>query len=190
MTHLSNLDSILSSKSISSKNKLALDNSSYKDISNQSVQDGRSKIVIPCTGKELHEYVPFYWGKKTPMVAVLQEQNEDLIFLQLNADLLEDYDCVITDGNARTVGTSFREFGDISDLEILDPKSINTVKYASESEIKRKKQSEVLVHNFIGLEHLKCIICYSHAVKSKVEALISTHGVKCGVYVNVGAYYF
>jgi len=160
------------------------------DISNLSVQLGRSLITVPCTGNELHQYTPLYWGKKTPMVASLQEQNDNLIFLQFSTDLLEDHDCVISDGNARTSGTTFREFKEIADLEILDPKSISTVKYAHDVEIKRRKQAELLVHDFIGLEHLKCIICYNEDVKSKVTELISAHGVKCGVYINVGAYYF
>jgi hypothetical protein len=190
MTHVSNLESILASKVISSKAKLTETNKKYTDISNSSVQDGRSLITIPCSGHELHQYVPLYWGKKTPMVASLQGQNDDLIFLQFTADLLEDHDCVVSDGNARTNGTIFREFKEITDLEILDPKSINTVKYAHDAEIKRRKQAELLVHDFIGLEHLKCIICHNEDVKSKVMALISAHRVKCGVYVNVGAYYF
>ena len=190
MTHFTNLNSILESRAIFSKKSINQDLKPYTDISNQSVQAGRSNIIIRCTGHELHEYVPFYWGRKTPMVASLQKQNEDLIFLQFFSDILEENECVITDGNARTEGTMFESFKDISDLNILDSKSINTVKYADDPEVKRKKQSEVLIHNSIGLGHLKCIICYSEDVKTKVQSLISTHGVNCGVYVNVGAYYF
>jgi hypothetical protein len=190
MTHIDNLNSILKSKAIFSKKYVDQNVKTYTDISNKSVQDGRSGIVIPCTGNELHEYVPFYWGRKTPMVASLQDQNEDLIFLQFYSDILEENECVITDGNARTSGTMFKSYNDISDLNILDSKSINTVKYADDPEVKRKKQSEVLVPNSIGLGHLKCIICHSEDVKTKVQSLISTHRVNCGVYVNAGAYYF
>jgi hypothetical protein len=190
MTHIDNLNSILNSKALFSKKYVDQNVKTYKDISDQSVQDGRSRIVIPCTGNELHEYVPFYWGRKTPMVSSLRGQNKDLIFLQFFSDILEENECVITDGNARTSGTMFKSYNDISDLNILDSRSINTVKYADDPEVKRKKQSEVLVHNSIGLGRLKCIICHSEDVKTKIELLISTHRVNCGVYVNIGAYYF
>lgn len=190
MTHIENLDSILRTKAIFSKTEMDKKNQEYNDISNESVQLGRSKVTIPCTNKELHEYVPFYWGRKTPMIAALQDQNEDIIFLQFHSDILEDNECVLSDGNARSTVTHFKSFTNLADLEFLDNKSINTVKYGSKPEVKRKKQSEVLVYNFIGLENLKCIICFNEVVKSKVKALISTHGVNCGVYVNAGAYYF
>lgn len=190
MTDISNLDSIFASKVILSKNKLAVQSKSYSDISNESVQSNRSSKQVLATGNVVHDYVPFYWGRKTPMVAALQNKNQDLIFLQFSTDLLEDYECVFCNGNAATSDTVFKEYTGITDLDFLDSKSINTVKYASDVNIRKAKQSELLVHDFVGLGHLKCIICYDGSVKSRIETLKTTHRVKCAVYVNKGAYYF
>ncbi|MCP4911481.1 MAG: DUF4433 domain-containing protein [Oligoflexia bacterium] len=190
LTHVSNLTSIFSNSRIYSKNSLSTHSIYYKDISNPSVQEGREAKTLACTGEPLHNYVPFYFGKKTPMVASLQSRNSEFVFLQFSSDLLEDYDCVITDGNARSGNTQSIEYLNIESLELIDSKSVNTVKYAHDAEIKRKKQSEVLVYDFIGLEHLKCVICYDDGVKTTVSSIKSANSINCGVYVNANAYYF
>ena len=190
MTDFDNFESILSIGKIYSKNKMNQLSKDYVDISNISVQSGRSKITLECTEKALHDYVPLYWGKKTPMVAALQHQNESLLFLMFSTSLLNDYECVISNGNARSPDTSFQVFIELNDLDLLNPRSINTVKYASNQVTKRHKQSELLVLNELPLKHLQYIVCYSSVVKNKVEKLLTTHSVNCRVYIGAGNYYF
>jgi len=190
MTDLQNLESILSRNEILSHNQVALLGLDIEDISNASVQDGRSNITIPCSGKLLHDYVPLYWGKKTPMVSALRERNETLIFLMFSTNLLNDCSCVVSDGNARSTETIFVNFTHIDDLRLLYPKDINTSKYANNPDIKRHKQSELLVLNKLPLTHLLRIICFSESVKSRVEELLTTHSVNCGVYIGRGNYYY
>lgn len=189
MTSVDNLNSIFNLKKICSKNSLKVLNTSCVDISNESVQSIRATKIIPTSQKLVHDYVPFYWGKKTPMVATLKDSYESLIFLLFSTDLLTNYECVICNGNAASHGTTFKTFNQLSDLDMLTPKSINTHKYASDDNIKNQKQSELLVHDFIGLEHLRCIICYTENVKKKVKELADTHRIKCGVYCNRAFYY-
>ena len=86
MTHIQNLISILESGELRSYNKMC--EKTYFSLSNQDVQAGRSSITIGTTGLPLHNYVPLYLGFKTPMVAVNQKHNEDLIFLQFKLDIL------------------------------------------------------------------------------------------------------
>ena len=147
ITHLDNLENILSDGSIFSKNQMLALGKKFNDVSNESVQTGRANITIPCSGKPLHDYVPLYWGKKTPMVSSLRKINETLLFLIFSTELLSDYDCIISDGNARSTKTQFKQFKQLNDLDLLDNKSINTSKYAYDDEIKRRKQSELLVLN-------------------------------------------
>ncbi|HLD91244.1 MAG TPA: DUF4433 domain-containing protein [Patescibacteria group bacterium] len=190
ITHLDNLKDILTDGCIFSKNQMLTLGKKFKDISSESVQTGRANITIPCSGKPLHDYVPLYWGKKTPMVSSLRKINDTLLFLIFSTELLLQYDCLISDGNARSVKTQFKKFRQLGDLDILDCKSINTSKYAYDDEIKRRKQSELLVLNNLPLNHLLRIICYSEAVKNKVETLLTTHCTTCGVYVGLGNYYY
>ena len=190
MTDYENLESILVEDGILSTNQISKKSMTFTDISNESVQCGRGSITVPCSGKPLHDYVPLYWGRKTPMVSVLRDRNDTLLFLMFSTNLLSEYDCVISDGNARTAGTSFRDYSQLSDLDHLTPKDINTAKYASDDEVKRRKQSELLVLNKLPLKHLQYIVCYSDVVKTKVEALLTTHSVTCGVYIGAGNYYY
>ena len=190
ITHLDNLKDILTDGCIFSKNQMLNLGKQSKDISNESVQTGRANITIPCSGKPLHDYVPLYWGKKTPMVSSLRKINDSLLFLIFSTELLSKYDCLISDGNARSTKTQFKKFSQLNDLDILDCKSINTSKYAHDDEIKRRKQSELLVLNKLPLHHLLRIICYSQAVKNKVETLLATHCTTCSVYVGLGNYYY
>ena len=190
MTDLDNLESILGEGAILSHNEVTKKALSFEDISNESVQCGRANITIPCTNKPLHDYVPLYWGRKTPMVSALRKRNETLLFLMFSTNLLAEYDCVISDGNARSRGTTFKTYTKLSDLDILSPKDINTVKYAYDEAVKRRKQAELLILNRLPLKHLLYIVCHSAMVKTKVEALLTTHSAKIGVYIGAGNYYY
>ena len=172
MTDLENLKSILSEGAILSHNEVTKNALHFKDISNESVQCGRAAIIIPCSGRPLHDYVPLYWGRKTPMVSALRKRNETLLFLMFFTNLLAEYDCMISDGNARSHGTTFRAYIELSDLDILSPKDINTVKYAYDEAVKRRKQAELLILNRLPLKHLLYIVCHSAMVKTKVETLL------------------
>lgn len=192
LTDVTNLDSIIRVKTIFSHNQISLQKIDITDISNLSVQYGRANKIIDATGKPLHDYVPLYWGRKTPMVSAIREKNETLIFLLFSTNLLEEktYECVISDGNARSNVTKFVKYSQLSDLDMLTPEYINTVKYASNEEIKRCKQSELLVLNKLPLKHMLRIVCYSPIVKSKVEALLTAHSVSSSVCIGSTNYYF
>ena len=84
----------------------------------------------------LHDYVPFYFGVKTPMVACNQDHNDEIAYLQFSTNLLQTPATVISDGNARSGMTKFQPFTQLSDLSILDVKAIQGVKYGADPELK------------------------------------------------------
>lgn len=190
MTHVSNLPSIFSSNGLQSINQLKIHQSPFNDISNRSVQTRRANVTVTPTGKPLHDYVPLYFGRKTPMASALRELNDSLIFLAFSFDVLQSRPCVITDGNAADANTTFRKFNSIDDFQILDPKSINTHLYAHSEEIKRRKQAELLVLDFLPIEHLKYIICPSDMVKESVDGISQTVGRRIKTYVGRNSYYY
>lgn len=189
MTHLNNLQSIISAGGISSKNRLG--QQTYTDISNQGVQGGRAAITVPCTGRPLHDYVPLYWVTKTPMSSAVREHNDHLIYLRFSSDILQAYPpCVISDGNARTGGTQFWVFTQLSDLDNLDAKGINSGKYADDEELKRRKQSEILILDFLPLTHLHHVICPSDMVKQQVEQMLGQAKIKASVWIGGSNHYY
>jgi hypothetical protein len=190
MSHVSNLSSIFTSNGLHSINQLKNLKLAFNDISNQSVQTKRASKTVTSTGKPLHDYVPLYFGRKTPMASALRKLNDSLIFLAFGFDILENCPCVIADGNAADVNTNFCEFNSVDDLQILDPKSINTHLYAHSDEIKRRKQAELLVLDFLPIEHLKYIICPSVVVKRTVESMAQVAGLGIKTYVGRNSYYY
>ncbi len=56
MTHIDNLRPILHAREIMSYNLMR--GQSYRNLANEDVQAGRAAIVVPVTGKPLHDYVP------------------------------------------------------------------------------------------------------------------------------------
>jgi hypothetical protein len=188
MTHIQNLPSILAAGELCPYNKMR--GQTYLNLSNEDVQAGRAAITIAATGRPLHDYVPLYLGFKTPMVAVNQKQNEDLVFLQFRLDILTLPGVVISDGNARSNRTQFRNYTQMSDLDFLDIGAIRGLKYAHDDELKRKKQAEVLAPDKLSMSHLAYITCYSESAKSRVLEIWRKSGIKTPtIQLNSGWYF-
>ena len=187
MTHIQNFRDILESGELSSYNQMR--GKSYFNLANEDVSAGRSAISINITDRPLHDYVPLYFGFKTPMVAINQKFNEDLIFLRFSLDILSLLGIIITDGNARTHHTRFRRFQSLEELSFLDVHSIRTVKYAYDKEVKRRKQAEILVPHKIPISQILDIICYSKKSKNRVVTLLEKFVIKKLVLVRPGWYF-
>ncbi len=123
------------------------------------------------------------------MVAWNQKHNNNLIFFRVSLNILNTPNMVISDGNARSKRTQFRIFTQIKDLDILDPSAINTVRYASNEERKRKKQAEILVPDFLNFSKVLDIICYSEQTQDLIVKLLGQFGIKRPVRVNPGWYF-
>lgn len=86
MTHRKNLDSILKDGAIYSTTRMS--SRSFISIANELVQNRRSEVTIAASGRRLHDYVPLYFGNRTPMIASLQDQNEEIMFFRFSLEIL------------------------------------------------------------------------------------------------------
>ena len=161
----------------------------YEDLSNEDVQKGRASIAVPPTNRPLHDYVPFYFGFKTPMVAWNQAHNEEIVYLAAPLDVLRLSGVVITDGNARSGATQFREFRSVQDLAILDVKTIKGVKYGQDRELKRRKQAEILIPDQLPVKWIQYAVSFSEAAQGKVVAILDKFDIKIPVHVNPGWFF-
>jgi hypothetical protein len=186
MTHISNLQEIVKNDLLSHNQML---NQNYFDLSDASVQLGREQKLIPHTQLNLHDFVPIYFGWKTPMVMQQQDKNEDIIFLRFSLDILETQGTYFTDGNARSNKTQFFSFTELDSLSVLNPKAINDVKWVGDNEKKRQKQAEILVPNRVLFSQVFDIICYSDAAKNRILDILRKSGITKQVWVNDGWYY-
>ncbi len=60
MTHIENLTGIIQVGAIRAYNFMR--GQSYRNLSNQDVQQGRAGINVPVSGRPLHDYTPLYFG--------------------------------------------------------------------------------------------------------------------------------
>ena len=125
MTHIDNLNGILTKGGLLPYNKMA--HGSYTDLANEDVQKGRARVVIPQSNRPLHDYVPLYFGFKTSMVFKNKNLNDGMIFLRFSLDILGMPGVVFSDGNARTSTTQFYKLQSLEDLKTLNANAISKV---------------------------------------------------------------
>ena len=188
MTDLSNVEAIVRAGELRSYNLMR--GHTYRNLANEDVQAGRAAKTVPATGRPLHDYVPLYFGNRTPVVAVNEQHNEELVFIRFSLDLLAQGNVVITDGNARSGTTVFRLFTALADLDLLDPRAINTVRYAGDAELRRKKQAEALVLERLSLDYAYDFIVYSQTAQERLLEIFDRCGTKFRIQVSPGNWYF
>ena len=187
MTHIDNLRPILLSGELRSYNLMR--GQSYRNLATEDVQAGRAAIVVPGPQKPLHDYVPLYLGFKTPMVAINQGHNEDLLFLRFSLDILATPGSVVCDGNARSQASTFYLFNGPDVFSKIDIAAIRSVKYAKDPELKRKKQAEILIPDRLPVAQMLDMICYSESAKTRALSILKEFGINKAVIVNQGWYF-
>lgn len=150
---------------------------SYQNLANEDVQSGRAAKVVPPSGRPLHDYVPLYFGHKTPMVAVNKRQNEEIVFLRFSLEILTLPGVIITDGNARSNATKFQAYAQLGDLSFLDVKAIHSVKYAGDSELKRRKQAEILIPDKLPFGQVLDIMCFSKNAQERTLKILEDFSI-------------
>ena len=76
ITHLNNLHSIINSGGLIAYSRLEQRQSNYTDIAYQQIQCRRAIKQVPCAvGGVLHDYVPFYFAPRSPMLYTIHKGN-------------------------------------------------------------------------------------------------------------------
>jgi hypothetical protein len=69
ITHIDNLVSILNSGGLISCSELRQQQTNYTDVAHQTIQDKRAAKPVMCIVRGvLHDYVPFYFAPRSPML--------------------------------------------------------------------------------------------------------------------------
>jgi len=173
MTHKANLENIL-------QNGLLSHNTAYArgltktDISEERVNRRRDRV---------HNYVPFYFNPKNPMLYKRKNMQSEIIILCVDRNLLQT-DIKFTDGNAASSSTKF--YSNIKDLEKLNWSIINSEYWRDFIDGKRIRCSEILIPNEVKTDSIKTIFCFNSEtedyVKNKVEGFEIAVTVKQDFY--------
>lgn len=124
ITHASNLPSIFDQGGLQSHLSIQQQELQYHDVANRDVQSRRKKTkIIEGMGGNLHDYVPFYFASRSPMLFYLHKQTlnqEDVIYFMTNIQSIVDnkLSYVFTDAHAIRRLSNF--YTDLSHLVKVD----------------------------------------------------------------------
>lgn len=204
-TALKNLSSILQAGGLKSKNRLKQEAVQSVNIAYNHIQERRAKTRVPQTGLSLHEYVPFMFAPRSPMLYAIingkvleaeeTNQNEIIYFVTYVANIADKVDFIFTDYQAVCSYASF--YHDLKDLDKIDwqlffesPRMGEYCKYfhnitTSEKYCKRResREAEFLIKDFIPLTLITAIAVKTEEAKNKVETLLKTSHINLCVFV-------
>lgn len=158
-------------------------NPAYVSIGDGSLISTRSSFVLK-NGSHLGEYIPFYFGVRTPMLYVIQKgfngvastPAKDIVYCVSSVQKILDYDLdfVFTDGHAVDGFTSQYGRADIDNLDkLLDWDAIKAKFWKDEKDLdlKRRKEAEFVVRQDIPAGAVLGFIVYNEEAKQRLKGL-------------------
>lgn len=184
ITHIDNLVSIVGSKGLNCVNTLHCNGNAYRDIAYESIQSRRAEkgVPLPPFGK-LHDYVPFYFAPRSPMLYTINRGNvtqykgkqREIIYLVSTVQEIQSKKIpfVFTDGHAIIEYTEF--FDDVKDLGSIDWDVMNSQYWSDTDEDpdrKRRRQAEFLAFKSFPIHCVLEIGTYDSALQNEVLSII------------------
>ncbi|CAM3711875.1 DUF4433 domain-containing protein [Deinococcus frigens] len=193
-TALENLPAILTSGGLVCKSRA----SPSVDISDGGIQGRRARRKVEAgPGGVLHDYVPFYFTPKSPMIHRIFKQDradgtvvqKRLVYLVSSVENVAALSLpfAFTDGHAE-MRVDVRYFDNKADLVHLDWRVIRAAGWNGDEQ-RRKRQSEFLIHGAAPLSVLLGFATQSEAAQNEVEQLLEQYGVTLWGGVRPGWYY-
>lgn len=200
MTHISNLAAIIERGGLAAMTMLNAEQANVTSIAYMSIQNQRATKQVPCSaGGCLHDYVPFYFCTRSPMLYTISRGNvpceggqDAIVHFVSTAQRIEQegLDFAFTDGHGIMNYTSF--YDDLDDLDEVDWPLIAAQYWADTSDDgdrRRRRQAEFLVHGDFAWELIDKIVVRSAARKQQVVDLIADLDHKPAVFVKPDWYY-
>ncbi len=202
ITHIDNLESILSEDGLLAYNVMLETQTNYTNIAYENIQDRRATTYVPWDGcGVLHDYVPFYFAPRSPMLYTISRGNVEnytqgqsaVIHLVSSVENIKDKDLcwVFTDGHAVMKFTDF--FDDLNDLDDAIDWDVMESRYWNDTnednDRKRRRQAEFLVRYFFPWQLITEIGVIDYTIKKQVENILQNFTHKPSVIVRNNWYY-
>lgn len=184
ITHIDNLSSIVQRGGLLSNTCLRSSKQRFRDISYGNIQDRRATKRVPCAaGGVLHDYVPFYFAPRSPMLYTIHKGNvpsyqggqSAVLHLLTTVDAIAESELVFTftDGHAVMAYSDF--YTDLDDLRMIDWDVMKSKRwYDTDNDPNRKckRQAEFLVHNSFPWDLILEIGVINQSVQSEVRQIL------------------
>ncbi|WP_340234307.1 type II toxin-antitoxin system toxin DNA ADP-ribosyl transferase DarT [Emticicia soli] len=181
MTHIYNIEHILT-HGITHRNSPNANNK-YKSIGDNTLISTRNIHPLD-NGKSIGDYIPFYFGVRTPMLYVIIKgfngvsptPSESIVYCvtSIQQILDSDIDFIFTDGHAVDSFSSKYSKEQIIDIDnILDYSAINATHWKDENDLdkKRRKEAEFLLECDLPSKYILGYICYNEKAKVSLISL-------------------
>ena len=188
MTHISNLPSIIEHQALLCSQRVTAVKASARSIAYDTLQAYRHNTRVPIgPGGLLHDYVPFYFCSKTPMLYAIHMgkagggavQNDIVFFITSPGNIAESrLPFVFTDGHAIMAYSKF--FEDLRDLEQVDWALMQKKYWVGESagsDATRRRQAEFLVHQQVPLAGIRGIAVFGEPQEEVVQKMLDAVNV-------------
>ena len=202
ITPINNLSSILNLGGLVANSRLKQEKINYQDISYEHIQDRRGRTPVPCgAGGYLHDYVPFYFAPRSPMLYAIhkgnvpnyQEGQNSVIYLVADINIIETegLDFVFTDGHAAMAYADFytdlEALGHVIDWDLMELKFwFNTEDDPNRS---CRRQAEFLVHQFFHWHLIQEIGVINTTIQIQVREILQSFNIQTLVNVYSRWYY-
>jgi hypothetical protein len=160
----------------------------------------RTRNVPVAPGGTLADYVPFYFTPFSPMMynihtgrgEVAKRANEEICILVSSLPHITNLGIrsVFTDRHAYTPLAQY--FNDMSQLNQIDWTLIqarNFMRNPDDPVQIERYQAEALVHQHLPVSALSGIVCYTEAVRMRLNAQAKTHGLTLDIKAIPGWYF-
>lgn len=154
----------------------------YVNIGDKEVIRMRSNRDVK--GYKLSEYIPFYFGPRSPMLYVIQHGYngvqrvgaEQIVYCVIRLDdiINSSKDCIFTDGHALSELTVFYEKERLGQInEIVNYNDVYSSQWNSEKDLdlKRRKEAELLIKNDLEPQFVRGYVVYNTASKQRLESI-------------------
>jgi len=196
MTHIENIPHVLQNGITHGSSVNA--NPEFIPIGDGSLITTRSNFMLN-NGIRLGDYVPFYFGSRTPMLYVIQNgfnmvpptPAENIVYIVCSVQKIIDLelDFIFTDGHAVDGFSSQYTTADVQNIDsIIDKEAIDAKYWRDENDLdkKRRKEAEFLVLGDIPNQAILGYITYNENAKMK----IISHGADSTKVLTKPEYYF
>ncbi|NWE71179.1 DUF4433 domain-containing protein [Pseudomonas gingeri] len=172
----------------------------YVNIGNADLIDKRRTRPVPIApGGVLADYVPFYFTPFSVMMknihsgwSVQKRSNEEIIILVSSLHLVEQLGLpfVFTNAHAYPDWTSY--YSDLAHLDEIDWNILQRRDFKRDADDPRKMeryQAEALIHHHLPITGLLGIMCYTDAMKQRIEQDLAARSLILPVHARPGWYF-
>lgn len=169
----------------------------YVSIGDPSIISKRKDVIRD--GFKLDEYIPFYFGPRSPMLYVIQHgyqgvkrvSPQDIVYCVIRLeDIINDHiNCVFTDGHALDAFTRYLPGSSLAQIDqYVKWEDVYAQYWNSEDDydLKRRKEAELLIKGSLSPQYIKGFVVYNEYAKHK----LINDGIEEGQIAVRSNYYF